>query len=96
VQLLARTAQGGGGGSQSLPAVKSSSEERREKAMTYVHQEYPKWVKDKIVQNAEEEKALLAESSPSAEVPSEKADEGAVAETAAPSVPEPKKKTKGK
>ena len=68
--------------------------------MSYVHQEYPKWVGGRIANNAEEEAALtgapIQTVSPSAEVPSEKADEGAVAETAAPSVPEPKKKKKGK
>lgn len=54
--------------------------------MTYVYQEFPKWVKGKIVQNAEEEKALLAEDSPSAKEPSGEADGGAVAVAVTPPI----------
>jgi hypothetical protein len=65
--------------------------------MTYVYQEFPKWVKGKIVQNAEEEQALLAESSPSAELPAgDNKSEGASATAPAPPAPIAKKQKKGK
>jgi len=61
--------------------------------MTYVYQEYPKWISEGVIVNSAEEEAAIigARVSPSAELPSEKADGGAVAEIAAPSVPEPPK-----
>lgn len=42
--------------------------------MAYEHQEYPKWVKGVIVDNAEQEKALLEADNPKPEKPAKKAD----------------------
>jgi hypothetical protein len=57
--------------------------------MTYVYQEYPKWVGGRLANNAEEEAALTGAPitvSPSAKEPSGEIDGGAVAETATPPI----------